>query len=107
MATDKIVKLIIDDTDYQTTLTKKYLQRKKYSAPDPDLISAYIPGTIIELYVKAGDRVKKGDLMFILEAMKMKNNVHAHRDGTLEAVYIQRGVQVAKNQQLLRFKKSD
>ncbi len=99
-----LVKFTIDDTNYQTTLTKKYLLRKKYSAPDPDLISAFIPGTIVELHVKTGDRVSKGDLLFVLEAMKMKNNVLAHRDGILAEIYIRKGSQVAKNEQLIRFK---
>jgi biotin carboxyl carrier protein len=96
-------KLVIDDAVYVTRLTKKYKNRKKYVKPDPAQLTAFIPGTIREIFVKPGDKVKWGDTLFILEAMKMKNFVKSPRPGTIKVVMIKEGDTVMKNQLLLEF----
>ena len=52
-------------------------------------------GTIVKVNVSAGQRVKAGDIMFILEAMKMENEIVAPSDGTVSQVVAAKGSSVA------------
>ena len=54
-------------------------------------------GTILKVNVKVGDAVKKGDVVAVLEAMKMENDIVAHSAGTVKAVYAQKGKNVDAN----------
>ena len=54
-------------------------------------ISAPMPGKVLEVKVKAGDAVKAGDVLMILEAMKMQNEIMAPADGTISDVRISAG----------------
>ncbi len=51
-------------------------------------ISAPMPGKVLEVKVKAGDAVKSGDVLMILEAMKMQNEIMAPADGTISDVRV-------------------
>lgn len=62
-----------------------------------------LPGTIVEIKVKAGQTVKSGEVLIILEAMKMKNSIRSLRDGTVAEVYVNSKDQVKHNQPLLRY----
>ncbi len=66
-------------------------------------ISAPMPGLILDVQVAAGDEVKKGDPILILEAMKMENVIKAAGDGTVKEVLVEKGNSVEKNQVLIRF----
>jgi len=57
-------------------------------------ISAPMPGTILDVKVKAGDAVKSGQVLFILEAMKMENEIMAPADGTIASVSATKGATV-------------
>ncbi|MDR0873782.1 MAG: biotin/lipoyl-binding protein [Prevotellaceae bacterium] len=54
-------------------------------------VKAPLPGTIFKVEVSAGQAVKKGDVLLVMEAMKMENNILAAKDGTVKAVYVQLG----------------
>ncbi|MDN3205384.1 acetyl-CoA carboxylase biotin carboxyl carrier protein subunit [Algoriphagus sediminis] len=66
-------------------------------------IKAPMPGLILELKVKPGDEVKKGDVVLILEAMKMENIIKSPGDGVVKAVKAELGQSVEKNQVLIQF----
>ena len=66
-------------------------------------IKAPMPGLILELKVKPGDEVKKGDVVLILEAMKMENIIKAPGDGIVKAVKVNLKQSVEKNQLLIQF----
>ena len=57
-------------------------------------ITAPMPGTILKVNVQAGAAVKKGDVLMILEAMKMENEIMAPADGTVAAVNVAQGASV-------------
>ena len=59
-----------------------------------ELINSPMPGTILDIRVKAGDAVQKGGVMCILEAMKMENEIMAPKDGTIAQVVVQKGATV-------------
>ncbi|MBR6186025.1 MAG: biotin/lipoyl-binding protein, partial [Clostridia bacterium] len=53
-----------------------------------------MPGTILEVKVQQGASVKKGDVLCILEAMKMENEIQAAQDGTVAQVNVAKGASV-------------
>lgn len=57
-------------------------------------VNAPMPGTILAVNVKVGDAVKKGDVLVILEAMKMENEIMAPVDGTVTFVGVNQGASV-------------
>ncbi len=59
-----------------------------------ETISAPMPGTILSVNVTAGKAVKAGDILFILEAMKMENEILAPCDGTVSQVGVNAGQSV-------------
>ncbi len=95
--------LNIDMTNYETNLTTKFKNRKIYKPADPKVVVTNIPGTINEVFVKSGQKVKKGESLLILEAMKMKNHIVAPFDGTIKCINITQNDMVPKGTVLLRF----
>lgn len=66
-------------------------------APAPaggEKVSAPMPGTILDVRVSNGQAVKKGDILFILEAMKMENEIMAPCGGTIASVSVTKGAAV-------------
>jgi biotin carboxyl carrier protein len=66
-------------------------------------IKAPMPGLILDIKVKAGDVVKKGDVVLILEAMKMENSIKAPGDGIVKGIKVNLKDSVEKNQVLIQF----
>ncbi len=75
----------------------------KPAAAGAESVKAPIPGVIQEVNVKDGNAVKKGDVLFVLEAMKMKNNIVAGRDGVVATVNVNKGDTVKHGQVLLSY----
>jgi biotin carboxyl carrier protein len=96
-------KLIVDDTSYETLYTEKFRKRKPWQPRDPKRVTAFLPGTIRDVRIVSGQKVKAGDTLFIFEAMKMLNTVLAQGDGTVKMVHITVGAMVAKGQLLIEF----
>jgi biotin carboxyl carrier protein len=57
-------------------------------------ITSPMPGSIFKVHVKPGDSVKKGDVVIILEAMKMENEIFAPQDAVVASVEVQEGATV-------------
>lgn len=72
-----------------------------------DEINAPMPGLILEVNVSAGDSIKKGDFLCVLEAMKMENTLTAPRDGIIKSVNIAKGETVDKGKLLIELEKND
>lgn len=80
---------------------------KQASAPsvpaNGNSLPAPLPGTVTEVFVKAGDHIESGQVVLVIEAMKMKNNIRSPREGKVAAVSISAGQTVAHKQPLLEF----
>jgi biotin carboxyl carrier protein len=88
--------LNIDTSIYKTRISKKYASRKPYAPADPSKLMSFIPGTVVDILVKVGMQVKKGDTLVILDAMKMQNHLNSATDGKVKAVHVSKGDRVAK-----------
>ncbi len=96
-------KLNIDMTNYETKLTNKFKNRKVYKPVDPKEVTTNIPGIINEIFVKPGQKVKKGESLLILEAMKMKNHIVSTQDGVIKSVLVSTGDMVPKDAVLIKY----
>lgn len=92
------------------TLTRKPVYHteterpRKTSKPDESKgksINAPLPGVILELKVKEGDSVKAGDVMMVMEAMKMENNISSPMDGTVMSLKVAKGDNVLEGDPLI------
>ena len=97
----KYSSLMLEDGVYETRLTAKHITRKPYEKKDPRLVKAVIPGIIAEVCVSAGGKVKQGDTLLVLEAMKMLNRIQSPLDGKVRIVHTAAGDKVAKGQILI------
>lgn len=102
--TEAFQTLVIEDVKYKTRLNKKFLARKPYEPVDPKKIISFIPGTIVNVFVKKGKKIKTGQKLLELEAMKMVNTIFAEFDAVILDILIKPGDSVAKNQLLIKLK---
>ncbi|WP_439184128.1 biotin/lipoyl-containing protein [Carboxylicivirga taeanensis] len=95
--TEGLVDFAILSMKYKTKLTKKFENRVQYEAPNPNHIVSYIPGTICEVFVKEGQKVKEGESLLIQEAMKMRNQITMPHDGKVVSIEVTQGDKIPKN----------
>ncbi|HJU13180.1 MAG TPA: acetyl-CoA carboxylase biotin carboxyl carrier protein subunit [Candidatus Nitrosotalea sp.] len=68
------------------------------SAGDSQIsLKSQIPGRVVSINVSQGDAVKKGDVVCVLESMKMQVSIKSHKDGKVKSLKIKQGASVAKN----------
>jgi len=77
----------------------KTSETKSAPASEGAVISP-MPGTILRVNDKEGDKVKAGDSVVILEAMKMENDITSPKDGVVKSLYVSQGQTVAKGDSL-------
>jgi biotin carboxyl carrier protein len=66
-------------------------------------LTAPLPGTVMEIFVKAGEQIESGQVVLVIEAMKMKNSIRSTRAGNIAEVMVNAGETVAHKQALVRF----
>lgn len=66
-------------------------------------VKAPMPGLVLEVNVKPGDHVKKGDTIVVLEAMKMENSIKSPVEAIVQSVSVEKGQAVDKNAVLVNF----
>ena len=66
-------------------------------------LTAPLPGTIVEIFIKNGDEIDAGYVVLVIEAMKMKNSIRATRSGKIAEVLVAAGQTVSHKQPLVRF----
>lgn len=87
---------VVPSQDPDKSRTAKPAERKGAGG-----IKAPLPGTILEMKVKVGDEVKQGDIILIMEAMKMENNIKADKSGKITNVNVNLGDSVLEGDLLV------
>lgn len=86
----------------QPTPVQESPKAPKASEPvSGELISAPMPGTILDIKVSEGQTVKAGDVLVILEAMKMENELVSPKDGTIAKIHTTKGTAVTTGEPLV------
>ncbi len=116
---DCIANIEVNGTSYEVeihkekklTKTPKLIRQPVVSKPGEGTISrddagmfkvkAPLPGSIFKLKVAVGDTVKKGDVLLIMEAMKMENNIMSEKDGIVKFVKVAVGDTVLQDDLLM------
>jgi biotin carboxyl carrier protein len=93
--------LNIQSSLYKTRISSRFQNRKPYQPADPRRILSFIPGTVLEIFVKAGDEVKKGETLMLLDAMKMQNNLKCNIEGRVKGLHVSKGDRVSKGTLLI------
>ena len=75
---------------------------KRPKAKDLGDVSSPMPGKVVSVKVSIGEKVQKGDVLLIVEAMKMENEIHSPVDGVVEEVYVREGDQVNPDECLIK-----
>lgn len=65
------------------------------------VVTSPMPGTVIAIKVEVGDLVKAGDILIILESMKIQNEIRAPRDGRIKEIYVAEGKYVRRREPLI------
>ena len=105
---NKTVLLLVNGKEYEVALQDKMdllLEKMGISAEVSQKVNdikAPMPGLVLEVKVKVGDKVEKGDAVLVLEAMKMENVLKSSGEGTVESIEVKVGDAVEKNQILLK-----
>jgi len=86
---------------YKTRISKKFENRKEYQPLNPKMILSFIPGTVLDIIVKEGQTVEKGDDLMILDAMKMQNRLKSAISGRIKKIHANKGDRVSKGTLLL------
>ncbi len=92
--------LIIQGAVYKTFFTKKFENGVNWEAPNVNLLYSFIPGTIIDIFVKPKEKVKEGETILLLEAMKMQNQIRMPFDGEIVRINVKKD-QVIPNRHLM------
>ena len=83
----------------------EFIEQPRYPVPGVDIkggeLKAPMPGAIVSTHVQPGDEVSTGDLLLVLEAMKMEHRITASHDGVVEALHVAVGQQVENGQLLV------
>lgn len=106
---EKTFSIKVNNRIYNLTAKDKYdalLQEmgfdKKSGNKNAD-VKAPMPGLVLRVQAEAGQQIKKGDALLVLEAMKMENVIKAPADGTIKKVSVKQGDKVEKNQVMISF----
>lgn len=106
----KVKRVLVDEGDVMSTNQPLIEFEGEGAAPaeggvvaDGPIMNAPMGGTVLDVKVKPGDAVKKGDTILVYEAMKMENNLLSDRDGIVAKVMVEDGDVMATNQPIVQF----
>ena len=92
--------IVVNDKSIQSTI----VHRKKAEPTDKNQYGATMSGSVLQVLVKKGDHVKKGDVLMITEAMKMETAIEARFDGVVDHLYVQPGEIIQSGDLLIELK---
>lgn len=97
-------------SDQKNTLLKHQAAPSKPKAPaassaaaGSNVLTAPLNGVVLEIPFKVGDSVKENDVVFVLEAMKMKTNISSPRSGVIKSIKVNVGDTIEAGQEILNY----
>ena len=94
--------MVVKDTSIISAVQTK----QKAEPTNKEQIGATMPGSVLEVLVKKGDSVKRGDTLLITEAMKMETAIEARFDGVVKHIYVASGEPIAQDDLLIEVTES-
>jgi len=104
LAEPEFISFQMEHIAFKTLPTRTFLLRKPYKVENPKKITAFIPGTIVKVYVKENHKVKEGETLLDLHAMKMNNHLLSPVNTVVKKIHVKQGDRVTKNQLLVELK---
>ena len=101
----------IHEKEITTTPTKTIktepisIKTKDVSKSGASIVAAPLPGKVLSMNVKKGDAVKQGDLLLVIEAMKMENEILASENGKIKEIFVDSGDYVTTGQKLIELER--
>lgn len=92
----KVVRPLATKKQATNQVTKPVAETKSVG-----VINSPLPGVVLDILVKVGEHVKRGDVLIILEAMKMENNIMAGNDGIVKSILVEQGRTVVLGEALI------
>lgn len=83
------------------SITSSVQTKRKAEPTNKGQVGATMSGSVLQILVKKGDKVKKGDPLMITEAMKMETSLEAHFDGTVDHIYVTEGEAISSGDLLI------
>ena len=87
---------VVNSAKYMTLTTTKFDRRQKWQKADPKEVRSIIPGSVIEIFAVPGQKIKEGEVILTLEAMKMYTKVQMPFDG-IKSIDVAKGDRIPKN----------
>ena len=94
-------KVTVNGKTYDTSITDGISEAPKASNGEGEEIKAGLPGNVLRIEVSAGDTVEEGDVLLVMEAMKMETEIKAPKAGTVSDVLVAQGDKVVTGQALV------
>ncbi len=95
----------VDKSDSKNIVNSK--KKKRARGKKSGTISSSIPGKVVSISIDSGDTVKEGDVVMIIEAMKMQNEIHAPISGVVLSVNCSTGDNIEANSPLILIQPDD
>lgn len=110
---DDQLKVLIQGTMYSADVIEEREKRLREAGGELSavngnyILAAPMPGLVVKLPVKVGDQVALGDVLVILESMKMQNELKSPQAGTVTEVYVEEGASVEKRDEMMVIEPED
>ena len=101
---EDLKKLRIDDAFYETEVPEDFYKKSYSDIKGLFEIRAIIPGTVAEIKIKQGQKITPGQVVLVLEAMKMFNDIEVDVEGEIGEICVKIGDRVSKGQLMIRIK---
>ena len=102
-AADDVSRLLVDFDVYETGLTPRFRTRSPFRTANRKQELAELPGVVVAVHVKPGERVPARAPLYTLDAMKMHNVFAARFGGVVRRIHVNPGDKIAKHQVVLEY----
>ena len=100
---DRVTRKIKETEERPVTGVRKNTDSRELLVTVDKCVVAPMPGAVVKINCRPGEMVKKGDVIIVLEAMKMENEIHSPIDGLVKEVNVKEGMTVSPEETMVVF----